>query len=933
MDMTMNRRTPIGVLVALACGSVASVSAQTPPSADTKAKVERIEVTGSNIKRVDAESTVPIQIITQEEIRRSGRQTVTELLRELPINAAGGLTELTGSGSFSVGAASISLRGLGSTSTLVLLNGRRIAPYGLADPNFGQSGVVNLNSIPLDAIERIEILKDGASAIYGSEAIAGVVNIILRKDYRGGQLAAGGSINKEGEYRSQNASASFGFGDLAKDRYNAFVNLEAYKQDSVLLRDVEGFLNRQQFRDGYSTGVASSSYSPFLTYISNATGGTVPSAGATCPATNVVDALPIVGVAGRVCLYDQWTRTEVVPKSDRQSIFARGTIDLSPTTQIYGEASFIRNSVFFKGTGQTVGQGTGATFNSVTGRPNPAATGLAIGHPNNPFNRVTTVRARMDAVGFQDNEVESETKRAVVGVKTVLGRFDFEGGALYSRNDQEVTNYNSLRYDRLVQAFGFTVVPNAVGNPTLVANPAGGFFNWASPNSGAVTADQIRYTAKDEAYSKFTIIDAKLSGEIGALPGGAAMMALGLEHRKEERRATPDAQKVLGNIAGRGITGANGERSVNTLFGEVSLPLAKNLEAQVAARYDRYSDFGSSVTPKVSAAWTPISSLKIRGSFARGFRAPSLTEISRSSATGFFNNIDDPRRCNRAANITSGCGISIPGIIVASPSLQPEKAQSYTAGAVWDLTQSTNLSVDYFSVSRRNEITFVGIIDVLNNELSTNPLYANRVVRDAANTNSAIPNDPGAIQFVNLAFTNLGETRVRGVDIDARHRISLGGSGRLTLNAALTHYIDARDSSAAGEPLISTSGYRNSPEWRGQFRAAWEIGSWTHTSAVNFVGPFKSFTTPERNTGTNLAAIRDCSNVNGTYLGYCTVATYVTVDAGTEYRGFKNWRINLVVRNLTNARPSADPLARPFNVGWYQPQGLNLSFGARYSWN
>ena len=151
-------------------------------------KLDKIQVTGSNIKRVDAESVSPIQVITAEEIKRSGKQTITEILRTLPSNGTGGLNDLTGSNSFSSGASSVSLRGLGSAATLVLLNGRRIAPYGLSDPNFGQSAATNLDALPLDAIERVEILKDGASAIYGSEAIAGVVNIILGRRARCNKL-------------------------------------------------------------------------------------------------------------------------------------------------------------------------------------------------------------------------------------------------------------------------------------------------------------------------------------------------------------------------------------------------------------------------------------------------------------------------------------------------------------------------------------------------------------------------------------------------------------------------------------------------------------------------------------------------------------------------------------------------------------------------
>ena len=924
----IKQRALVAALAAIGVATVGLAHAQQTP-----AKVEKIEVTGSNIKRVDAETASPIQIISQEEIRRSGKQTVTELLRELPINAAGGLTEMTGSGSFSTGAASASLRGLGSTATLVLLNGRRIAPYGLADPNFGQSGVVNLNSIPVDVIERIEILKDGASAIYGSEAIAGVINIILRKDYKGGQVGANATANNKGFYKTKSAVASIGFGDLAKDRYNVFANFEGYKQDPVRFVDVESFLNRQQFRDVYLTGVQNSAFSPFLTYISNAAGVTGPSAGAACPAANVISSQTFLGVAGTQCLYDNVSPSQIVAKVERSSVFARGTIDITATTQLYGEASYVKNSAFFNGFPQAVGQGTGATFNPSTGRLNPAPTQLAIGHPNNPFPRLTSVRARLDAVGAQDNEVISETKRAVVGLKTTLGRFDFETGLLINRNEQDSYNHNAIRYDRLVQAFGFTVVPNAVGNPTLVANPAGGFYNWAAPNSGSITADSLRYNAKDAATSKFTVWDAKISGEIGQMAGGAVGMAAGVEYRKESRIVIADVQKTNGNIFGRGVASVNGERNVQTVFGELIMPVLKNVEVQAAVRYDRYSDYGSSLTPKLAASWAPLSNLKVRGSFARGFRAPSLTEITRSSTSGFFNGVDDPRRCNRAVGITVGCGLSIPGLIVAFPGVQPEKAETYTGGIVWEVSTDTNVSIDYFNIARKSEISFLSLNEILLNEGSTNPLYANRVVRDPANTSTQVPGDPGAILFVSTSFANLGETRVRGIDFDVRHRIALGQYGRLTLNGIATLYTDQRGSGVAGQPLISYSGFRNAPEWRGQVRATWESGSWTSTGVVNVVGPFKSHSNPESNSASAQATIRDCGNPRNTYLGICTVATYVTVDAGTEYRGFKNWRLNFTVRNLANAKPSMDPLARPFNLNWYQPQGMNFVLGARYAWN
>ena len=905
--------TAVGAIGAVSAGSVFAQTAPAP-------KAEKIEVTGSNIKRIEAESSAPIQVITQEEIRRSGKQTVTELLRELPVNASGGLTELNGGGVFATGAASVSLRGLGSSATLVLLNGRRVAPYGLADPNFGNSGgAVNLNAISIDVIERIEILKDGASAVYGSEAIAGVINIILRKDFKGGIVGANATSNSKGYYKTQTAVASIGFGDLAKDRYNVFANVEAFRQESVLFNDVQDFLNRQQFRDVAGTGISLQVYSPFLSYIRTAPATPAPTgvAGLACPAANVVTAIfqgftLIGGVnTGTLCRYDNIARAEIVPKSSRESIFTRGTIDITGSTQAFAEFGYTHNNVYFLGTPVQIGQGNAATFNASTLRAQPAVTTLPIGHPNNPFPQATLFRGRFDAVGNQDNEVDGKTTRALVGAKTVFGSFDVESAILYNETKQTVTNWNSVRYSQ------------------VVAGITGLGFNFANPSTGRVTSDTLRINARDTAKSSFTIFDVKASGEVGQLAGGAAALALGAEYRKEDRDIRPDAAKLVGEVYGRGVSFAQSSRNVSTVFGELVLPVLKNLELQTAVRYDRYSDYGSSTTPKVAFGWTALPSLKVRGSFTKGFRAPSLTESSPSASSGFFNGFTDPRRCNRPA-VTVGCAVNAAALIVSDPNVKPETAKTYSAGFVWEVDSAANLSVDYFSIARTNEIAFLGLLDILDNELSTtDPRYANRIVRDPTNAGLGplFAGDPGEIITVRSGFANNGETTVRGFDIDSRYRASLGEFGRLTLNFTGTRYTDYRGNGTNGAPQTSFKGFRNTPEWRAQFRSTWEIGSWTNSAIWNLLAATKSYAAGSANAAT-------CGNpTNATTLGRCTIPLYQTIDVSTEYRGFKNWRLSAAIRNLANERPAFDPQSRPFNTAWYSPSGMNIVLGVRYTWN
>jgi len=230
MFMFVRSKLNIAVLTAMA-GGVGFIPVAFSQDAD------RMEITGSRLKRVDAETAAPVQIITRADIESTGKLTLSEVLQALPINNNGSVPTSFGNG-FAAGGSGVSLRGLSVNSTLVLVNGRRMAPYGLADD--GQRNFVDLSSIPLDLVDRVEILKDGASAVYGSDAIAGVVNIILRKDFKGFIGSASAGTSRYGDSNSTRASLTKGFGDLASDNYNAFVNLEVSHQNALNMNDRAG---------------------------------------------------------------------------------------------------------------------------------------------------------------------------------------------------------------------------------------------------------------------------------------------------------------------------------------------------------------------------------------------------------------------------------------------------------------------------------------------------------------------------------------------------------------------------------------------------------------------------------------------------------------------------------------------------------------------
>ncbi|MBL8513919.1 MAG: TonB-dependent receptor plug domain-containing protein, partial [Betaproteobacteria bacterium] len=462
--------------IALAVAGMASATlaqAQNP----TPQKIEKIEVTGSNIKRVDAETIAPVQIITKEEIERSGKQTITEVLRTLPINSTGGLNDITGSNSFSSGASTVSLRGLGSAATLVLLNGRRIAPYGGANPNFGQSAVVNLDALPLDVVERVEILKDGASAIYGSEAVAGVVNIILRKDFKGALAGGSFSINNQAEYQVRRASTTIGYGDLARDRFNVFVNLERFERDVVKVDDVQEYLVRPELRDNNSFATFRRFSSSFAgNYLNGVVDPRTGQATATAfrpaaqqPANCNPGAIKINGI----CRWDLPTDQDIVPESTRDNVFAHATIDFTATLQGTVELGYNRLFTKYRNPPQVYGD-FGAWYSASLRRLVNLPETLPATHPNNPFGVPIILRHRFTELGPQDRTVDADALRFFSGLKGTWGSLDWEAGLLWNKNENTVVQLNQVRATPLTQGI------------------LNGTYNFLNPSAGAIKPADLR---------------------------------------------------------------------------------------------------------------------------------------------------------------------------------------------------------------------------------------------------------------------------------------------------------------------------------------------------------------------------------------------------------------------------------------------------------
>jgi iron complex outermembrane recepter protein len=884
------------------CGAWAQ--AQEPAAAPAADQVpQRITITGSNIKRIDQEGVSPLQIISAEEIRRSGQTTITEVLRRIPAAAAGGLTDSSGSNSFSAGASSISLRGLGSQATLVLLNGRRIAPFAPADPNFGQASAVNLDSLPLDVIDRIEVLKDGASAIYGSEAMAGVVNIITKQDFNDGLLDVSASANDRGSYQTKAASLALGIGDLAQDKYNIFATLEYFKRDRTAFRDEQDWLIDKRFTDSpfYRTGAASSSYAgnyyfPFYDPVTlgSAFYAAFLEASPTCPAERIDE--------GGVCRFDRWPYIDLLGKSDRLNFFTRGTFAITPEITAFAEVGLNSTKTSFGGAPQVYGD-FGSWFAAGTGQVVNIPEVLPPDHPNNPFGDYVGYRHRFVEVGPTDAEVKLDAARIVAGLTGTTASWDWEGALSYSQNKSKSTNFNQIR------------------RSTLTDGVLNGTYNFLDPSAGALSPDDLRINTTDNAKSSFVMLDLKGSRELTQLPGGPLSLAAGMEVRHEERSTTPDEAKLIGEVVGFGAAASEGKRNVYTAFGELNIPIVKSLEAQLAARFDRYSDYGTSTNPKVGLLWTASPALKVRASYQTGFRAPSLTEIADSDVSA-FTTIFDAKRCVIGDEIDCG-GTGIGLLIASNPTLRPEKSKGFNFGVVFEPIKDVSASIDYFHIARRNEVDTLDIDEIIRNEDSTDPKYAGRVTRGPADPNDPLGR-PGPIQTVTTGYFNLGETKVAGIDLDVRAVQRLAEYGKINLLAQYTHYTKWKGSSAPDQPLLSYLGYYGQPRTRGRLGAIWEYADFTVGAAYNYVSKFKTYNPIEV----------DPEQCDGPFLvGICTVGAWESYDLSLGYEGFKDVELALTVQNVANKRPPVDPNSYSvpaYNADFHSPYGRYYTLSLRY---
>jgi iron complex outermembrane receptor protein len=923
----MIKLNKVGTGLMVACGGFLLSAGQVAYAQDNTQTLERVTVTGSNIKRTDTETASPVQIITRQDIERTGKQSIQEVLRSVTADGQGSLPSSFTNG-FASGSAAVSLRGLGVNSTLVLINGRRMTTYGLADD--GSRTFVDLNSIPLEIVERVEILKDGGSAIYGADAVGGVVNVILRKNYTGAMIGGTAGTSQHGGGDSGRAYGTLGFGNLDTDKYNAFVSLEASKQNNIWSKD-RGFIGQTDLRDHNFYDVTNGAPRFWLGVTSPSTtspfGVTRTAPGGTGTRVNVLpcDASlkdPTTGL----CRFNGRVEQEVQPEVERLNLFGRGTLQITPSLQAYAEIGFFQTKT--KANGTLGGNNDGGVFNPAD-PANLVVHGLMTlpaNHPDNTFGVNRTLAIAPAELGGRDQTTKNQVIRIVEGLQGTAWGTDFEVGAAYIKSRLANTNTGFIRYD---------VMQAALNNGTYRISPTVA----TDPSVLAAISPALRTTPTSE----IKLVDAKVSREIMPLPGGPLAFAAGGEVRWEKADNPPVPFTDTAEIVGLGFSAFSAGRRVEAIYGEVTAPVFKWLELNGAVRYDHYSDFGGTTNPKFGFKVKPIDQFAIRGTYAEAFRAPGPAETGGSSF-GF-----------------TSVGILSQG----NPNIKPETAKSYTLGLIVEPVIGTSATIDLWRIKRKDEIVQADPASIIPPGSPLTGGVPNAKLPGLLPNTFIYYDSNGDLTTVSGFYGNANRTLTDGVDVELKHSMKLGEWGKLSGTLNYTHVNKFERTDALGNtvsyagtqgPIVLSSG-AGTPKDRATFTLTWDRGPYSITGAVNYVSGLKMIDhNGETVTDNGDGTVTDNSNglvytSNGTnancaaftltgepYNGNCKVPSFTTFDLFGRWSPMKNLDINVSIQNLFDKKAPFDPYlvntyGINYNQTWHQSGAVGRFFtvGAKYT--
>jgi iron complex outermembrane receptor protein len=814
--------------------------------------IERIQVTGSYIKRSQQEDATPLLHVDALSIAASGKTTLTDVLRDLTINSGNSFDEQF-TGSFSAGSASIGLRGLSPKNTLLLVNGQRLANYGFALNT--QDTFVDLNALPLSAVKRIEVLKDGASAVYGSDAIAGVVNILLHDDVDTTTLTVGHGAATQGGLTQYSLGFSTGVGQLAQDGYNLSLSADWLTRERLDASDRD-LLAAGDFRHlpggklaGWSTQGANRLDQPAQ-----------PKPLANCPQGSSLrpwqDFTP--GRAGQICAFNTQAYNTLQPEVTRRQWSFVGTVAITEQWQASVEWLFSNNdSAMQFGAPLTVGAGLRA-YEPSNGTLVDIPVQLPVGHPDNPTQRPLAFEYTLFDVGPRYKANSQQFSRW-------LARLQYQGDVWQS----QLQILESFSHQR-------EYVANFVNRFAFTDALQSGSYRFDGRQNNVDVIHALRLTTRRPGEYNIRSLNGSVSRDLYHGDYGSYGVAAGVDLRQEQMDAGTSPQVLSGTELRPAINLVNGERQLSAGFVEFSLPLYQDFTTSLAGRLDHYDDFGSAFSPKIASHYVLADDWLLRASWSKGFRAPSLPEIADSTTISYGAVVDkfDPQEPGARRGYTQLRG--------GNTQLQPETSVNQNAGIVWSFSRDGSIGLDWYRIRQHNVISGDSAQFVVDNP----QLFADRIVRDAQ----------GRLQLLKNQYTNQGQRTTQGVDFDSSYQWQLRSGQRIQWQGVWSYLIDFEQALMSGQAPQQGAGNNllgALPRLKSSQSVRWLTGDWqTSVTAQYTAGYQQKVATAASNPG--LAA---------------RVASHVEWDAQLSYHGFADWQLRLSLHNVLDRDPPFDPSA------------------------
>ncbi|MES2103605.1 MAG: TonB-dependent receptor [Pseudomonadota bacterium] len=875
-------------------GMIVSLGLLAHPAFAQEEAVQRVEITGSAIKRIDAETSVPVTVLKVDDLKKQGITTIEQVMSNLSsMQSQQGTSQVVGLSTG--GAAFADLRGIGANKTLVLLNGRRLAN------NAFDSSAPDLNMIPFAALERVEVLRDGASALYGSDAVGGVINFITKKDYKGFTVTVGADSPQHDGGKSNNMNLGFGFGDLNKDGFNVFGVFDHQSQNRV------GGTQRP-FNTRYAGGLSPTTNPANYFQAGNSGNPTAPSCAA---GTNLI---PDGGGTG--CFMTTSSFVDYVPKSERNTALIKGTLKLNENHELGMEYMASQSNVSsqiapvpYGGLRQNPFLIDGVTQNPYypghSGNsfvPNipldPAFMGPSGTLPAGAQPGYVSVKWRDLPNGPRADNNVNKQERFITSLTGTIGAWNYDGAFTWNQNK---VSENLMGYsDGGIITKG---VLNGIINPYGAQSAAGtALINSAALNGNIQNAKGTTKTLDGHASRE-------LGDWLGA--GSPAALAIGAQYEKEEFISAANPSYAAKVVASTGIdpnTLNQGSRNISALYAELNVPVLKTLDITAAVRYDKYSDFGNTTNPKVGFRFQPMKEVLLRGSYSTGFRAPSLYEINSAQTYTNTTQQDDPINCPGGNPLpgkprATNCSQQFQSLTGGNLNLQPEKSKNATLGLVVEPIANLTLGIDLWSIELRNAIGTLPADDVFGNATKFAALYHRNPAGNLSTDGSECP-DPATCGYVDLRTLNLGGTKTNGADLSATYKMRTAAYGTYSF--------------AMNSTYVNKYEYQNEPGgvWNknvGIYSGINPVFRWQHTVNVNWTGG---------QFGAGLAAHYKSgyldSPSDSPIVGF-HVPSYSTFDGYGTWNVAKTFSVTAGIRNLFDKDPPLSYQTQTFQAG-YDPR-------------